>query len=62
MSTGKNRGRSQMIGLTKETFKDYGKRITDLGGADICYAGPGWTGLGTKVIRKLSVFNFHGKE
>jgi len=33
-----------MIGLTNETFKDYGKRITDLGGADICYAGPGWTG------------------
>ena len=34
----------QMIGLTNETFKDYGQRITDLGGADICYAGPGWTG------------------
>jgi 6-phosphogluconolactonase/glucosamine-6-phosphate isomerase/deaminase len=34
----------QMIGLTNETFKDYGKRIEDLGGADICYQGPGWTG------------------
>ncbi len=35
---------NQMIGLTNETFKDYGKRIADLGGADICYSGPGWTG------------------
>jgi 6-phosphogluconolactonase/glucosamine-6-phosphate isomerase/deaminase len=35
---------SQMIGLTNETFKDYGKRIADLGNADICYSGPGWTG------------------
>ncbi|MCK4423113.1 MAG: hypothetical protein KAV18_03500, partial [Candidatus Omnitrophica bacterium] len=34
----------QMIGLTNETFKNYGQRIADLGGADICYAGPGWTG------------------
>jgi len=35
---------SQMIGLTNETFSDYGKRLADLGGADICYMGPGWTG------------------
>ena len=35
---------NQMVGLTNENFKDYGKRITDLGGADICYSGPGWTG------------------
>ena len=35
---------SQMVGLTNENFKDYGKMITDLGGADICYSGPGWTG------------------
>ena len=35
---------SQMIGLTNENFKDYGKMIADLGHADICYAGPGWTG------------------
>jgi len=35
---------NQMIGLTAETFPDYGKRIEDLGGADICYSGPGWTG------------------
>lgn len=34
----------QMIGLTNENFKDYGKMIADLGGADICYSGPGWTG------------------
>lgn len=35
---------SQMIGLTHENLHDYGRRITDLGGADICYSGPGWTG------------------
>jgi 6-phosphogluconolactonase/glucosamine-6-phosphate isomerase/deaminase len=35
---------TQMIGLTNENFRDYGKMISDLGGADICYSGPGWTG------------------
>lgn len=30
--------------LANKTLKDYGKRIADLGGADICYSGPGWTG------------------
>ena len=35
---------SQMVGLTNENFNDYGKMITNLGGADICYSGPGWTG------------------
>lgn len=34
----------QMTGLTPDTFADYGQRLTDLGGADICYSGPGWTG------------------
>ena len=34
----------QMVGLTNENLRDYGKMITDLGGADICYSGPGWTG------------------
>lgn len=34
----------QMVGLTNENFADYGKMISDLGGADICYMGPGWTG------------------
>ena len=34
----------QMIGFTNENFKDYGKMIADLGGADIVYSGPGWTG------------------
>jgi glucosamine-6-phosphate deaminase len=36
--------KKQMIGLSNENFNDYGKMITDLGGADICYSGPGWTG------------------
>ena len=30
--------------LGNKTLKDYGKRLADLGGADICYSGPGWTG------------------
>ena len=34
----------QMQGLTNQNFKNYGKMISDLGGADICYSGPGWTG------------------
>lgn len=34
----------QFVGLTNKNLKDYGKMITDLGGADICYSGPGWTG------------------
>jgi glucosamine-6-phosphate deaminase len=35
---------NQMIGLTQENLGDYGRRISDLGGADLCYMGPGWTG------------------
>jgi 6-phosphogluconolactonase/glucosamine-6-phosphate isomerase/deaminase len=35
---------SQMVGLSNENINDYGQMITDLGGADICYSGPGWTG------------------
>jgi 6-phosphogluconolactonase/glucosamine-6-phosphate isomerase/deaminase len=35
---------TQMIGLTNENLADYGRRLTDLGGADVCYMGPGWTG------------------
>jgi len=34
----------QMVGITNENFKDYGQMIADLGGADICYHGAGWTG------------------
>lgn len=30
--------------LGNETHADYGKRLEDLGGADIAYLGPGWTG------------------
>src|SRR4029078_12658714 len=30
--------------LPTGTIKDYGKMIADMGGADICYSGPGWTG------------------
>jgi len=35
---------SQMHGPTNENINDYGKMIEDLGGADACYSGPGWTG------------------
>jgi glucosamine-6-phosphate deaminase len=34
----------QMQGPCNRNIKDYGKMIADLGGADICYSGPGWTG------------------
>lgn len=34
----------QIQGPTNKNLKDYGKMIADLGGADICYSGPGWTG------------------
>lgn len=34
----------QIQGLTDRNLADYGKMIADLGGADICYSGPGWTG------------------
>jgi glucosamine-6-phosphate deaminase len=35
---------SQILGPTNENFKDYGKMIADLGGADVCYGGIGWCG------------------
>ena len=34
----------QIQGPTNQNIRDYGKMIADLGGADLCYAGPGWTG------------------
>ncbi|MGV8136679.1 MAG: 6-phosphogluconolactonase [Mangrovibacterium sp.] len=36
--------KEQFTGFTNKNLHDYGKMITDLGGADICYSGPGWTG------------------
>lgn len=30
--------------FTNKNLKDYGKMIADLGGADWCFSGPGWTG------------------
>lgn len=34
----------QIQGPTNENFADYGKMIDDLGGADVCYGGIGWSG------------------
>jgi len=34
----------QVIGPTNKNIKVYGKMLADLGGADVCYSGPGWTG------------------
>jgi 6-phosphogluconolactonase/glucosamine-6-phosphate isomerase/deaminase len=31
-------------GPSDKNIKVYGKMLADLGGADICYSGPGWTG------------------
>lgn len=30
--------------FTNRNLKSYGRMLADLGGADICYSGPGWTG------------------
>lgn len=35
---------SQIVGPTNENINDYSKMIEDMGGADACYSGPGWTG------------------
>ncbi len=34
----------QIHTLTNRNLKSYGRMIADLGGADVCYSGPGWTG------------------
>lgn len=34
----------QIQGPTNRNIHDYGRMIADLGGADACYSGPGWTG------------------
>ncbi|MDR3262375.1 MAG: hypothetical protein LBT78_11165, partial [Tannerella sp.] len=36
--------KDHFVGFTNRNIGDYGKMIADLGGADICYSGPGWTG------------------
>lgn len=34
----------QFVGPSNENLAAYGRMIEDLGGADVCYSGPGWTG------------------
>lgn len=34
----------QIHGLSNKNLADYGQMLADLGGADVCYSGPGWTG------------------
>ena len=36
--------RAQIVGPTDANVADYGRMIADMGGADACYSGPGWTG------------------
>lgn len=36
--------RNQFVCFPDLDIKDYSKKLADLGGADICYSGPGWTG------------------
>jgi len=36
--------RDNLVGFTNENLKDYDRMLEDLGHADICYSGPGWTG------------------
>jgi len=33
-----------IVGFTNKNIAHYGKMIEDVGGADACYSGPGWTG------------------
>jgi glucosamine-6-phosphate deaminase len=35
---------SQIVGFTNKNFPHYGKMIEDLGGADVCHGGIGWSG------------------
>jgi glucosamine-6-phosphate deaminase len=34
----------QILGPTTANIKDYGKMLADVGGADLCHCGPGWSG------------------
>ncbi|MBN1642037.1 MAG: hypothetical protein JXA09_12450 [Anaerolineae bacterium] len=34
----------QFMGPSNANIAEYGKMIADMGGADMCYSGPGWTG------------------
>ena len=36
--------REQFVCFCDIDIDDYSKKLADLGGADICYSGPGWTG------------------
>ncbi len=36
--------KENIIGFTNKNIHDYGKMLRDLGNADVCYSGPGWTG------------------
>lgn len=36
--------RKNIVGFNNRNLNDYDKMIADLGHADICYSGPGWTG------------------
>ncbi|MBC8548293.1 MAG: hypothetical protein H8D23_01455, partial [Candidatus Brocadiales bacterium] len=36
--------KKQIVGMTTENIGHYGKMIADMGNADACYSGPGWTG------------------
>ncbi|MCK9508748.1 MAG: hypothetical protein M0Q54_09965 [Pigmentiphaga sp.] len=36
--------KEHFVGFTNKNVDVYSKMIADLGGADICYSGPGWTG------------------
>lgn len=36
--------KEQFVAFSNKNLKDYDKLLTDAGGADVCYSGPGWTG------------------
>jgi glucosamine-6-phosphate deaminase len=36
--------KNQIVGFSNKNINDYSQMIKDMGGADVCYCGPGWTG------------------
>jgi glucosamine-6-phosphate deaminase len=52
----------QIVGPTNENLDAYGRMIEDLGGADICYSGPGWTGHLAFIEPDAPEFQAHSLE
>ena len=49
-------------GPTTKNINDYGKLIEDMGNADACYSGPGWTGHLAFIEPDAPEFDFNFEE